>query len=113
MMLQKILFAGLAWLTLSRSMPVEKEHPFLLFNNTLVIGTSESEPVPDTSCFPALGFEMPATVPSSLDDWWCDTSAEYAFVGFSYEITQCEIESSSLLVHRLIFPFTQARVRAG
>ncbi|KAG6850115.1 hypothetical protein H0H93_001036 [Arthromyces matolae] len=41
-------------------------------------------------CFPALGFKMPVKVPSSLDNWWCDPSEEYAFVGFSYEVTECQ-----------------------
>jgi len=97
-MLRTILFAVLGWLTLSWSIPVVKEHPFLLFNDTLVIGTSEWEPVSGASCFPALGFKMPATVPNFLDGWWCDSSTEYAFVGFSYEITQCELDPSCLSV---------------
>lgn len=41
------------------------------------------------SCFPALGFKMPVDIPSSLNNWWCDPHTEYAFVGFSYEVTQC------------------------
>lgn len=41
-------------------------------------------------CFPALGFEMPSATPPSLDGWWCDMSDEYAFVGFSYEVTACK-----------------------
>lgn len=40
--------------------------------------------------FPDLGFKMPATVPSSLDGWWANQSTEYAFMGFSYEITACQ-----------------------
>ena len=46
------------------------------------------------SCFPALGFQMPSSTPSSLDGWWCDPKTEYAFLGFSYEVTACK---SSLL----------------
>ncbi|TEB27089.1 B-(1-6) glucan synthase [Coprinellus micaceus] len=42
------------------------------------------------NCFPALGFKMPSAVPSSSNNWWCDYSTEYAFVGFSYEITACQ-----------------------
>lgn len=42
------------------------------------------------SCFPAVGFQMPSSVPSSTDGWWCEPSTEYAFLGFSYEITACE-----------------------
>lgn len=42
------------------------------------------------SCFPASGFKMPKDVPESLDGWWCDAVDEYAFLGFSYEVTACE-----------------------
>ena len=42
------------------------------------------------NCFPALGFTMPGVVPSSLTNWWCNTNTEYAFMGFSYEVTECE-----------------------
>ncbi|KAJ2934691.1 hypothetical protein H1R20_g2402, partial [Candolleomyces eurysporus] len=42
------------------------------------------------NCFPAVGFKMPSSVPSSLNNWWCDYSTEYAFVGFSYEISACQ-----------------------
>ncbi|KAF7312016.1 B-(1-6) glucan synthase [Mycena indigotica] len=42
------------------------------------------------NCFPALGFTMPSSVPSSLTNWWCDRATEYAFVGFSYEVTDCQ-----------------------
>lgn len=47
-------------------------------------------PDPSPGCFPELGFEMPSSVPSSLEDWWCSTDSEYGFVGFSYEVTSCE-----------------------
>ncbi|EIW82653.1 glycoside hydrolase family 17 protein [Coniophora puteana RWD-64-598 SS2] len=42
------------------------------------------------NCFPALGFRPPVNVPSSLDNWWCDDTTEYAFMGFSYEVTACQ-----------------------
>ena len=42
-----------------------------------------------SSCFPAYGFQMPSEVPDSLDGWWCNPADEYAFLGFSYEITLC------------------------
>nr|GAT52508.1 b-(1-6) glucan synthase [Mycena chlorophos] len=42
------------------------------------------------NCFPAIGFDMPSSVPSSLSNWWCDRSTEYAFVGFGYEVTACQ-----------------------
>lgn len=42
-----------------------------------------------SGCFPGLGFPMPASVPASTSKWWCAPSTEYAFVGFSYEVTDC------------------------
>ncbi|PBK65487.1 hypothetical protein ARMSODRAFT_891754 [Armillaria solidipes] len=33
---------------------------------------------------------MPATLPSTTNNWWCDMKTEYAFVGFSYEVTACQ-----------------------
>ncbi|KAL9712002.1 hypothetical protein Ac2012v2_005078 [Leucoagaricus gongylophorus] len=52
-------------------------------------------PKMDVSCFPALGFEMPSEVPpdSKFSSWWCDPVNEYAFVGFSYEVTACQNRS--------------------
>ena len=41
------------------------------------------------NCFPSIGFEMPSNVPNSTEDWWCNPATEYAFVGFSYEVTAC------------------------
>ena len=49
-----------------------------------------SSPNASSNCFPALDFKMPSTLPNSTDGWWCDPATEYAFVGFSYEITACE-----------------------
>lgn len=43
-----------------------------------------------SNCFPALGFGMPNSLPNSLHGWWCDQSSEYAFMGFSYEVTACQ-----------------------
>ena len=40
-------------------------------------------------CFPAIGFRTPSRVPESTDGWWCDPATEYAFLGFSYEVTAC------------------------
>lgn len=48
------------------------------------------------NCFPAIGFTMPSKVPSSLANWWCPTNTEYAFVGFSYEITPCNVFAALL-----------------
>lgn len=55
------------------------------------------------SCFPALDFNMPSSVPSSLDGWWCSPTDEYAFLGFSYEISACQSQS------QLISEFKDAR----
>ncbi|KAH9176339.1 glycoside hydrolase superfamily [Lactarius sanguifluus] len=43
-----------------------------------------------SACFPALGFTTPSDVPASTDGWWCDPVDEYAFLGFSYEVTACQ-----------------------
>lgn len=42
-----------------------------------------------SSCFPALDFNVPSKVPKNTTGWWCDPSTEYAFLGFSYEVTAC------------------------
>ena len=42
------------------------------------------------NCFPALGFQMPSQTPNHLNQWWCDDTTEYAFMGFSYEVTACK-----------------------
>ncbi|KAJ8072061.1 hypothetical protein PM082_015619 [Marasmius tenuissimus] len=46
-----------------------------------------------SNCFPAVGFKMPSKTPSSLNNWWCPMSSEYAFMGFSYEVSQCQSAS--------------------
>ncbi|KAL0945462.1 hypothetical protein HGRIS_000951 [Hohenbuehelia grisea] len=43
-----------------------------------------------SGCFPALDFDMPSYVPTTTKNWWCDMSSEYAFMGFSYEVTSCQ-----------------------
>ena len=39
--------------------------------------------------FPSLGFDMPSSVPSSLDGWWSDYESEIGFLGFSYAVSGC------------------------
>ena len=52
---------------------------------------SKSEGRRTSNCFPALSFKMPKEyLPKLSDDWWCDEESEYAFMGFSYEVTACE-----------------------
>ena len=41
-------------------------------------------------CFPAVDFKMPNATPTSLTNWWCNTDTEYAFVGFSHDISDCD-----------------------
>lgn len=61
-----------------------------------VVAVSSAPPAPapsngsTSSCFPSLGFTMPSSVPSSTDGWWCSPNTEYAFLGFSYEVTACQ-----------------------
>ena len=40
-------------------------------------------------CFPSLVFVMPLGLPADNTNWWCDPATEYAFLGFSYEVTAC------------------------
>ncbi|KXN82928.1 hypothetical protein AN958_02011 [Leucoagaricus sp. SymC.cos] len=56
-------------------------------------------------CFPALGFKMPSKLPpeSRFSSWWCDPATEYAFMGFSYEVTACQSRK------QLISEFKDAR----
>ncbi|KAF5393502.1 hypothetical protein D9757_000698 [Collybiopsis confluens] len=68
------------------------------------------------NCFPALGFRMPQHTPpdSSLEDgsWWCDPSTEYAFVGFSYEVTACQsLEQLKQEFHDIRYHFNSRYVR--
>ncbi|KAF5354952.1 hypothetical protein D9756_005421 [Leucocoprinus leucothites] len=58
-------------------------------------------------CFPALGFTMPSELPpeSDFSSWWCDPADEYAFLGFSYEVTECQSKS------KLISEFKDIRNR--
>jgi hypothetical protein len=61
----------------------------------LVDGHVEAKTNPEqmhtaSSCFPALDFVMPSKTPASLSNWWCDPMDEYAFLGFSYEVSACE-----------------------
>ena len=50
------------------------------------------------SCFPALGFTMPSDVPTSTNGWWCDPVNEYAFLGFSYEVSACQLPEAFYLL---------------
>lgn len=58
-------------------------------NSKGTVAAAGSAP-PSSSCFPALDFQMPDNVPSDLNNWWCSPDTEYAFMGFSYEVTACE-----------------------
>jgi hypothetical protein len=60
-----------------------------------------------SACFPALGFTTPSSVPASTNGWWCDPVNEYAFLGFSYEVTACEHPNGFFLssINSLLFYF--------
>jgi exo-beta-1,3-glucanase (GH17 family) len=47
-----------------------------------------------SSCYPALDFQAPSTLPKDTSSWWCDDSTEYAFMGFSYEVSDCQSVST-------------------
>ncbi|OJT09269.1 hypothetical protein TRAPUB_14266 [Trametes pubescens] len=57
-------------------------------NNATALAKSLALPAP--LCFPSLGFSAPASLPVDNSLWWCDPATEYAFVGFSYEVTACQ-----------------------
>ncbi|KAI0743869.1 glycoside hydrolase superfamily [Daedaleopsis nitida] len=44
-------------------------------------------------CFPSLGFVMPSSLPEDNTNWWCNPATEYAFLGFSYEVSNCQSRS--------------------
>lgn len=75
----------------SRSNSNSGTHPS---SSVIAVGSAPPAPAPSTngssSCFPSAGFIMPSTVPSSTDGWWCSPNTEYAFLGFSYEVTACQ-----------------------
>ncbi len=49
---------------------------------------------------------MPSVVPNNTNGWWCNPADEYAFMGFSYEITFCEFPPSCIpRDFRFITPF--------
>lgn len=61
-------------------------------------------PPKPTSCFPGPGtssMSIPTTLAtaSSLQDWWCPQSEEYAFMGFSYSIAGCPSKSQMIVCH--------------
>ena len=64
------------------SQAAKSERQVAIQTNTNVTGAFPN-------CFPALGFRMPKHLPSTVDRWWCPYETEYAFVGFSYEVTAC------------------------
>ncbi|KAF7967468.1 hypothetical protein HWV62_34111 [Athelia sp. TMB] len=65
---------------------------FQLINGQVVVSVDPEEPQA-SSCFPGLGFKMPSSTPKSLNNWWCNATSEYAFLGFSYEISACQSKS--------------------
>lgn len=80
-----------AVLAFASSLPPD---PCVHDNPTSNSSQSNALPVPASSgagthCFPAIGFRTPSQVPRSTEGWWCDNATEYAFVGFSYEVTAC------------------------
>ncbi|KZV83430.1 glycoside hydrolase [Exidia glandulosa HHB12029] len=56
--------------------------------------TTVSKPKP-AGCFPSAGFQTPdSPTKFDLDDWWCSSDSEYAFLGFSYGVNGCPSKSS-------------------
>lgn len=74
-------------------------------------GVPSTPDQPGESCFPALGFQTPEDVPQDTVGWWCDPATEYAFLGFSYEITACTLSSFTTSLSRILIQLPlQARV---
>lgn len=99
-------YASIGWPKLNaKSLPV-KMTPLvfasllLAFLGTILVSARPADAAPTVdidvqthappNCFPAIGFNMPKKTPTSLTNWWCSHDTEYAFVGFSYEITDCK-----------------------
>lgn len=60
------------------------------WNGTVTTGRNAATDMSSRGCFPSLGFTMPQTVPPSTNGWWCNLNTEYAFMGFSYDVTACQ-----------------------
>ncbi|KIY47143.1 glycoside hydrolase [Fistulina hepatica ATCC 64428] len=55
---------------------------------------------------------MPEAIPDSLDNWWCSMTGEYAFVGFSYEVSACQsLEQLKSEFHNMRESFNARYVR--
>ena len=65
--------------------------------------TPSPPPLPN-NCFPAVGFNTPSDVPASTDGWWCNLDDEFGFLGFSYEVTSCELPDVSISSFQFINP---------
>lgn len=81
---------------------------FQLIDGQITVSVDPEEPQA-SSCFPGLGFKMPSSTPKSLDDWWCNATSEYAFLGFSYEISACKSPSD---LNRHSYPSDQKQQQA-
>ena len=66
-------------------------HPYTLHRKISRRSCRPSPPPLPNNCFPAVGFSTPSDVPASTDGWWCNPNDEFGFMGFSYEITTCEV----------------------
>lgn len=64
-------------------------HPGRSSSSGVVAGSPTSTDSESLPCFPSANFQMPSSVPSSTHNWWCAEDTEYAFLGFSYEVTAC------------------------
>ncbi|KAK7692914.1 hypothetical protein QCA50_004552 [Cerrena zonata] len=83
----------LSGLRLAYSAPLEVDIIGNLDDNSTHSILLKPNPHASASCFPALGFQMPSTSPQDITNWWCDPRTEYAFLGFSYEVTECQSRS--------------------
>jgi hypothetical protein len=82
------------------------------YSTTSAAPTSTSVSPSPSNCFPALDFETPSTLPDSTEGWWCDPTIEYAFVGFSYEVTPCEFAALKACLKYISLQQVGSQVRA-
>ncbi|KAI0051806.1 glycoside hydrolase family 17 protein [Auriscalpium vulgare] len=78
------LFVPLLGIVHACALPSPASHPSALQEASVALSADAG------TCFPAVGYNTPSSVPSSLTNWWCDPENEYAFMGFSYEVTACQ-----------------------
>lgn len=111
-MVPSTLLGALALSAFAYAVPLDKSvqsHNFKA-STTIADGNPTTDAKAAPFCFPSLGFIPPLVLPSDNTNWWCDPTTEYAFLGFSYEVTACELLRGLAASCFLILP---KQVKAG